>query len=112
MTDDMTLGDYIAWRRKALRLEQRELVERLKARGVDRAVTTLSGWEHNKQQVPIDFIPALAEALEVSITTLYEHAGILRNIPGSEIVKLLDGLPDEEVAKIQRMIAAYFQNAR
>lgn len=112
MANEMTLGDYIASRRKALRLEQRELVARLKALGVDRAVTTLSGWEHNKQQVPVDFIPALAEALDVSITTLYEYAGILENIPGREIVKLLDGLPEQEVAKIHRMIAAYFENAR
>jgi len=106
-----SLGEYIANRRRELHLEQTDLVERLKARGVNRAVTTLSGWEQGRYQVPVEFLPAIADALEVSAVKIYEQAGILDNIRGHHILKLLDGLPDSEVAKVERMIAAYFQEA-
>ena len=103
-----TLGRYIAERRRTLRLEQKDISRRLKDYGVERATTTVAGWE-NGQNVPSDLIPALAKALEVSPVRLYELAGVLAELPGSEIIKLLDGLPQKEIDRVERMLRAYLE---
>lgn len=104
----LTLGDFIATRRRELRLEQKDISRRLKSYGVDRATTTIAGWEQGGN-VPPDLIPALAKALEMSPVKLYELAGFLAELPGSEIVKLLDGLPPEEIERVERMLRAYLE---
>jgi transcriptional regulator with XRE-family HTH domain len=105
-----TLSEYIASRRNELRLEQKEVSERLKRLGVDRAPTTVANWESGRQVVPLELIPALARALEESPVTLYDYAGLLSELPGSEIIKLLDGLSDQDVAKLERMIRAFVED--
>lgn len=100
------LGKYVADRRTALRLTQEEVVERLRQHGVDRAATTLANWEAGRQPIPIEFIPELAKALEDSTVRLYEYAGILDKLPGSEIIKLLDGLSDDELARVEKVLRA------
>jgi transcriptional regulator with XRE-family HTH domain len=111
MPEAVTLGQYIAARRRTLRLKQEEVTERLREYGVDRATSTLANWEADRQSVPVDLLPALAGALEVSVVMLYERAGILAHLPGSEIVKLLDGKPPEVAERVARMIAAYFEDS-
>lgn len=110
MAEVRTLGDYIAARRTQLRLKQEEVSDRLKKQGVDRAATTIANWEGNRQAVPMELIPAIAKALEDSPVRLYELAGVLSELPGREIVKLLIGLPDEDVARIERMVRAYLED--
>ena len=104
-----TLGRYIAERRRTLRLEQKEVSERLGQAGMYRAPTTVANWESDRQTVPPELIPALAKALEVSPVRLYELAGVLAELPGSEIIKLLDGLPQEEIDRVERMLRAYLE---
>lgn len=107
------LGNYIAARRKDLRLTQEEVAERMRSHGVDRAATTLANWEAGRQVIPLEIIPALAEALEEkSPAKLYDYAGILSGIPGSRIVKLLDGQPTEVIDRVERMIAALLDNGK
>lgn len=105
----ITLGDYIANRRRALRLTQQEISERLHSHGIDRSASAIANWETGKQSVPVDILPALASALEISIVLLYAKAGILANLPGAEVVKLMDKLSESERVKITRMIQAYTQ---
>lgn len=105
------LGTYIAKRRNDLRLTQKEVVERMRKRGVMRDATTLANWEAGRQIVPLEILPILAEALEEkSPAKLYDYAGILASIPGSSIVRLLDGQPVETVERVERMIAALLKD--
>lgn len=106
---EITLGRYIADRRRALRLEQKEISQRLERLGSFRAPTTVANWENDRQTVPPEMIPALAKALEMSPVRLYELAGFLAELPGSEIIKLLDGLPQEEIERVERMLRAYLE---
>ena len=111
-TRTMTLGSYIKRRRKELRLTQSEVSHALSQRGIHRTGKAVAGWENEYQQVPVEYIPALAEILKVSVTTLYEHAGILASLPGREIIRLLDGLPEDELRRIQAMITAYVKQVQ
>jgi len=109
----VTLGQYIAKRRRALRLTQQMVSERLHERGVDRSAQTVAHWENDRQDVPNDILPHLSIVLEEkSPIRLYELAGILKNLPGAEIVKLLDGAPAEDVERIKRMIEGYFKDSK
>lgn len=108
-----TLGDYIASRRRALRLTQAEISERLQSYGVDRSASAIANWETGKQAIPIEILPALANALEEqSVVQLYALAGVLANLPGSEIVRLMDRLSTDDRARIVRMIEAYASENR
>lgn len=100
------LGKYVADRRTKLRLTQEEVVERLRQQGIDRASSTLANWEAGRQTIPIEYIPELAEALEDSAVNLYDNAGILDKLPGSQIIKLLDGLSDDELARVEKVLRA------
>lgn len=104
------LNEYITKKRKTLRLTQEEVAERLREYGVDRATPTLANWETGRQPIPIEVLPALAAALEeTSPVQLYELAGILSNLPGAEIVKLLDGKSEAEIKRFRRMIEAFLE---
>lgn len=100
------LGKYVANRRAKLRLTQEEVVERLRQLGIDRASSTLANWEAGRQSIPIEYIPQLAKALEDSTVNLYDNAGVLDKLPGGEIIKLLDGLSDEELARVEKVLRA------
>lgn len=105
------LGTYIANRRNELRLTQKEVVERMRQHGVARDATTLANWEAGRQIIPLEVLPVLAEALEEnSPAKLYDYAGILSGIPGSGIVRLLDGKPAATVERVERMIAALLED--
>lgn len=106
-----SLGSYISARRNTLRLTQEEVSERLRSYGIERTAPTIAKWETDKQPVPIELIPALAKALEDSPVRLYELAGVLAELPQAEILKLLDGLPKSELARIERMLRGYLQNS-
>ena len=105
--NEITLGDYIANRRRALRLTQQEISERLHGYGVERSASAIANWETGKQSVPVEILPALANSLEISIVLLYAKAGILANLPGAEVVKLMDKLSESDRIKITRMIQAF-----
>lgn len=105
------LGTYIGERRRRLRLTQKEVSERLRSQGIDRDATTIANWETGRQEVPMELIPIIAKALEDSPVRLYELAGVLAQLPGSEIVKLLDGRSIEDVARIERLIRSYFEDS-
>ena len=104
MNDQNGLGRYIAESRNKLHLTQKEAAER-----VNRAESTIANWETGHQKVPPEMFPALAQALGMSLVKLYELAGMLAELPGSEIIKLLDGLPQEEIDRVERMLRAYLE---
>lgn len=109
----MELGEFIAHRRKELRLTQEEVVERMRSYGVDRASPTLGNWEAGRQAIPLEVLPALAQALELSSPVkLYDLAGVLANLPGGEIIKLFDGMSDSEIRRWARMIQAFLQESK
>jgi len=103
----MTLGEYIADQRRHLRLTQQEISERLQSYGVNRTSSAVATWETGKQSIPVDILPALAQALEVSVVQLYIKAGLLDGLPGAEVVKLMDKLGERDRIKITRMIEAF-----
>lgn len=103
----MALGDYIANRRKQLRLTQQEVADRLESYGVARTASAIATWETGKQSVPLEIIPELAKALETSLVDLYSAAGVLDDLPGARIIKIMDKLSDRSRANITRMIEAY-----
>lgn len=104
----MTLGQYIAARRKALNMRQEDLSNKLKQLGAYRAPTTIANWEADRQIVPAEMLDALALALEEpSPVHLYDLAGILCKLPGRDIIKILDRLPPEDIERITRLILAY-----
>lgn len=91
--NDTSLGDYIASRRRALRLTQAEISERLMSYGVDRSASAIANWETGKQVIPIEILPALAGALEEkSVVKLYALAGVLANLPGADTASFLGAL--------------------
>lgn len=107
--NEAQLGDYIAARRRALRLTQAEISERLQSYGVERSASAIANWETGKQSIPIEILPALANALEEqSVVQLYALAGVLANLPGAEIVRLLDRLSPAERARWVRIIEAAY----
>lgn len=111
--NESTLGSYIAARREELRITQQELAERLRRQGIDRAAPTIAHWENDRQKVPVEFLNVLALVLEEpSPVKLYKLAGILVNLPGWEINEMLDGVPAEDVDRIKRQVAAYFDNRK
>ena len=105
-----TLGQYLSQRRQQLRLTQQEVGDRLRNLGIDRATPTIAHWENDRQKVPIEFIPELAQALETSPVTLYDYAGVLDKLPGSEIIKLMDSMTGEELARMERVIRAMIKD--
>lgn len=99
MTD---LGDYIQQRRKKLGLKQYELAQR-----VNRSASLVSEWETGNQDVPLDLIEPLATALEErSPLTLYELAGLLKDLPGRDIVKLLENMTPDQLHIARNMLRA------
>lgn len=104
MVRKMEPGEYIKIRREALRLTQKDLSERLEQMGIDKAATTISSWEAGRGPVPVDVIPALAQALEEpSPLRFYELSGILDNIPGKEVVKLLENASLDDIQMVYEL---------
>lgn len=102
------LAKYIADRRHFLRLTQEEVAERLRAQGINRVSATIANWETGRQAIPLEVIPALANALvELTPVRMYRLAGVLDNLPGSEIIEMLDGLPADKIARAVRIIRAF-----
>lgn len=103
------LGRYIAQRREELHLTQEELAKRLRLYGLERSSTSVAKWEAGGT-VPVEILGIIAQALEEpSPIRLYELAGILDDVPGSEIVKMLYDVPTEDLRRIERLIRAYLQ---
>lgn len=108
----MELGTYIAKRRKSLRLTQEEISQRLRNYKIERTAATVANWETGRQPVPMELIPAIAAALEEeSPLVMFELAGILDQIPGGNIAKLLKGASPEDMQRIERMIKAYLEDS-
>lgn len=99
MTD---LGDYIQKRRKKLGIRQYELAQR-----INRSASLVSEWETGNQDVPLDLIEPLAAALEErSPLTLYELAGLLKDLPGRDIVKMLENMTPDQLRIARNMLRA------
>lgn len=111
MSNDVTLGQYIAKRRKRIGLTQEELAKRLEGYGQYRAASTIAGWETDKQPVPLEFLDTLATALEEnSPIKLYKKAGILAKLGEiGTLVEALDGLPSQDVRMVIRLARAYLE---
>lgn len=96
------LGDYIQKRRKNLGLRQYEIAQR-----VNRSASLVSEWEKGSQIVPMELIEPLAKALEEkSPLTLYELAGHLKDLPGRDIVKMLEHMTPEQLRVARNMLRA------
>lgn len=111
MSSGLTFGAYLAKKRKAIGMTQEELSAALEHRGLGRAASTVSNWEADRQLPPPDAIKAIAEILnESSPAQLFSLAGLLDNIPGKEIVLLLDGHDAADIETAERLIRALFQS--
>lgn len=109
----MTIGQYIKRRRKTLHLTQKELSERLKARGVDRDATTLASWESGRAIVPIEYIPQIADALEEeSPNNLYDLAGVIENLKGADVVRLLHNATAQDLEYILDLIRVHLKHSK
>lgn len=107
------IGDYIAQRRKQLRLTQNEVSERLMANGAERATSSIAGWETGRQAPPIEIYPALAAALEEpSVLKLYVIAGLFKDLPIERIAALFDGLTVDDQMTIADMIEAFSRSKK
>lgn len=112
MTDqdkqDVQVGKYIQKRRRALHLTQEQLAQRLKKEGLDRAIGTISDWEHGKQHIQIEYLPIIANALEeISPIKLYILSGLFDKQPlVSNVLLLLNTLPENKLKQIERVIDA------
>lgn len=110
---ELTVGQFVAKRRKRIGLTQEEFSQRLKAYGENRGVSTISEWENGDRPIPVDIYSVLAEALELpSPVGLFEAAGLLSKLPGAEIVKMLDGVSTEHLRVIHSLIKAYVESAK
>jgi transcriptional regulator with XRE-family HTH domain len=104
---DVEVGAYIKERREALHLTQEQFVEKLKAKGIDRAAPTLSKWEHGRAHISADYLPAIAEILGESVIKLYVLSGLLDTAPViSNLLLLLNTLPEKELDRIEKVINA------
>lgn len=106
-----TMGGYIKARRKAIHITQEELSNRLKSRGVDRDPAIISKWERNKSPVPLDIIPTLAAALEESSPNrLYDLAGVIQNLKGADVVRLLEQATSQDIEYILDLIRVHLKH--
>lgn len=104
---DNQVGQFIASRRKMLHLTQEDIAHRLAELGIERKSNTIANWETGQYEVPRELFEAVAKALEMSSPAmLYELAGVLDQIPGGVIVKLLKDAPQEEIDLAERLIRA------
>lgn len=106
--EDKEVGKYIQKRRRALHLTQEDFIKRLKEKGLDRAVGTLSDWEHGKQHVQIEYLPIIAEALEeISPIKLIVLSGLFGKQPIiSNLLLILNTLPEQKLKQIERIVDA------
>lgn len=105
-----TLGEYVKSKRNELRLTQEELAQRLENKGIQRTASTIAVWEAGRAEVPLEFINALAEALEESTPLrMLEIAGLLDNINGGDILRMLENASDEEVSRIRDVARVLLQ---
>lgn len=104
MTQTLSAGKYIAQRRKRIGLTQESF-----AKLIDRAPSTVAGWEVSGL-VPLELIPEIARVLEEkSPVKLYEAAGILANLPAAELIKMLDGASSEDIHMVVKLARALLQ---
>lgn len=102
------IGDYIAKRRKQLRLTQAEVSDRLMQNGAERGASSIAGWETGRQMPPIEIYPALATALEEqSVVKLYVIAGLFTDLPIERVATLFDSLSIDDQMAIADMIEAF-----
>lgn len=107
------IGDYIASRRRALRLTQGEVIERLMENGINRAQSSFAGWESGRQAPPVEVYPALASALEEnSVIKLYVMAGFFTDLPIERVATLFDGMSIEDQAVVTDMIEAFARGVK
>lgn len=107
-----TLGAYIKERRNQLnRMTQKQLAERLAKYGVYRDHTAIAAWEADTNPVHMDVIPALALALEEkSPNKLYDLLGVVENLSGADIVRLLSDAEPSDIAYLTEMVKSHFKN--
>lgn len=99
------LGKFIANRLIEIDKQQRQVADEL---GI--AESSVSEFISGARPVPLKLLDALAYALELDDPImLYQLAGRLADFPGSEIVKLLRGVPKSEIEVITKMVRAYLQ---
>jgi transcriptional regulator with XRE-family HTH domain len=93
---------WIKQRRKQIGVTQEELSARLQIRGFDISRATVSHWEQEQYQPPMqrpDFVKALAEALETEVLDVlvmagYEIPSSVRR-PAARAADLVERMPPE-----------------
>src|SRR5690348_1946058 len=110
-----TVGQYLAKKRKRIGLTQEDLSERIKKRGITKGVgvSAISEWENDDRPIPVELYGVLSEVLEMSSPVgLFEASGLLSDLPGADIVKMLDGVSTEHLRVIHSLIKAYVETAQ
>lgn len=80
------VGSFVKYQRNRIGLTQHELAQRLGERGFKYADSSIAFWETGRGLPPLNdaqFVRALAEALEVPMTSVLEAAGFFE--PGEYI---------------------------
>ena len=107
----MTLGSYIKDRRKALRMTQEDLADKLASLGVQRGASIISQWENDHSQPPFEVISKLADALEESSPNrLLSLGGYLESVKGNNIIDLLYGQSDDVIDMVSQVIRVIINN--
>ena len=110
---ELTLGEYIALRRKQLGYTQEALAQELKRLGFQRDASSIASWETNRQEVPEDMLQALGTALkEPSLNRIYDLRGLMDGLQGADILRLLADQPPEVVEMATRLIETLVQNKK
>lgn len=106
----ITIGEYLAQKRAEKRMTQQEISDALNQRGIIRSASTIANWEAGRQTVGIELYEALAEIMGIDLLEMYEHAGLLKSLPGAEIFKLVNRMSEADRQRILRLVLAYDAN--
>lgn len=82
-----------------------EVVGRLDVLGVSITGASLSRIERGLQPYSQDFLEALADALNVSVSQLIEHDP---SLPGAKVIDLLQRLTEREASQAEDVLRAMF----
>ena len=102
-----SIGEYLALKRTQKRMTQQEVSDALKDRGIIRSASTVANWEAGRQTIGIEIYESLAEILSVDLLEMYEVAGMLKNLPGADIFKVVNRMSESDRERIRRIVFAY-----
>jgi transcriptional regulator with XRE-family HTH domain len=105
---------WIKQRREELNITQEDLAARLQLRGVNVARATIGHWEQGRTPAPFEdpeFVKALAESLNMGVSTVLKNAGypvMTRHSEAAEqAAAIIDRLPDDTQQLVLRIIEQF-----